>query len=59
MAQENRNPDIDLNAKAADTFSAERVEDIWAIILAFVAFLLCWAFPEQMTHFFKETLYWM
>ncbi|MTI85025.1 MAG: hypothetical protein FH756_14305 [Firmicutes bacterium] len=59
MAQENRNPDIDLSAKADDTFSAERAEDIMAILLAVVAFLICWAFPEQVTQFFKSTLYWI
>ncbi|MBO8128124.1 MAG: hypothetical protein H0Z39_02850 [Peptococcaceae bacterium] len=58
MGEEKRNPDINLDAKAEETFSAERVEDIWALIIAFIVFLVCMIMPEQVHEFFKHTLYW-
>lgn len=46
----------DLQKRSEDVFSAERREDIWAIIIA--AFVVCLSFPfhEQIAHFFKDTL---
>ena len=38
-------------------FSSEKREDIWAIIIVMVIFLLSVAFPAQVHHFFSKILY--
>jgi hypothetical protein len=49
--------ETELQHMAADVFSSEKREDIWAIIIA-VAILLCsLAFPQQLHDFFASTLY--
>lgn len=42
---------------AEDVFSSEKREDIWAIIIVVVIFLLSIAFPAQVHHFFSKVLY--
>ena len=42
---------------AEDVFSSEKREDIWAIIIVAVIFLLSAAFPTQVYHFFTKALY--
>jgi len=46
-----------LEQAAGETFSSEKREDIWAIIIAVGIFLLAVAFPEQLENFFNKTLY--
>jgi hypothetical protein len=46
----------DLEKRSEDVFSAERREDLWAIIIALIVVLLSFPFHEQIAHFFKETL---
>ena len=36
---------------AAEVFSSEKREDIWAILIVVVVFLFCLAFPAQVYHF--------
>jgi len=42
---------------AEEVFSSEKREDIWAIIIVLVIFLLSIAFPAQLHHFFSKALY--
>jgi len=42
---------------AEEVFTSEKREDIWAIVIVLVVFLLCVAFPAQIQHFFTQTLY--
>ncbi len=46
----------DLERRSTDVFSAERREDLWAIIIALVVVLLSFPFHEQIAQFFKNTL---
>jgi len=41
---------------AQDVFSSEKREDIWALIIAGVIFLLSVAFPAQIHAFFSSVL---
>ena len=40
-----------------EVFSSEKREDIWAIIIVIVIFLLSVAFPDQIYQFFNNSLY--
>jgi hypothetical protein len=42
---------------AEEVFSSEKREDIWAMIIVMVIFLLSVAFPAQVQHFFSKVLY--
>ena len=42
---------------AAEVFSSEKREDIWAILIVVVVFLFCVAFPTQIYHFFTQVLF--
>lgn len=42
---------------AEEVFSSEKREDIWAIIIVVVVFLLCLAFPTQVYYFFTQVLF--
>jgi hypothetical protein len=42
---------------AEEVFSSEKREDIWAIVIVAVIFLLSVAFPTQVYHLFTQTLY--
>jgi hypothetical protein len=42
---------------AEEVFSSEKREDIWAIVIVLVIFLLSLAFPAQLHHFFSKALY--
>ena len=42
---------------AEEVFSSEKREDIWALIIAMVVFLLSVTFPDQVYHFFNKMLY--
>ncbi len=46
-----------LEKAAGETFSSEKREDIWAIIIAVGIFVLAVTFPEQLENFFNKTLY--
>ncbi|MBA2848718.1 hypothetical protein G4V39_02150 [Thermosulfuriphilus ammonigenes] len=47
----------DLKTMAEDVFSSEKREDIWAIIISLIVLLLSMAFPQEIYHFFKKTLF--
>ena len=58
------NPDTDdkqqeteVEHVAEEVFTSEKREDIWAIIIVLVIFLLSIAFPAQLHHFFSKALY--
>ena len=40
-----------------EIFSSEKREDVWAIIIVIVIFLLSIAFPDQIFQFFNNSLY--
>ncbi len=40
-----------------EVFSSEKREDVWAIIIVIVIFLLSLAFPDQIYQFFNNSLY--
>ncbi len=40
-----------------EVFSSEKREDVWAIIIVIVIFLLSVAFPDQTYQFFNNSLY--
>ncbi len=40
-----------------EIFSSEKREDVWAIIIVIVIFLLSVAFPDQIFQFFNNSLY--
>jgi hypothetical protein len=40
-----------------EVFTSEKREDIWAIIIVIVIFLLSVAFPDQIYQFFNNSLY--
>ena len=40
-----------------DVFSSEKREDIWAILLAILIFILSYIAPNAIHHFFKNTLF--
>ena len=42
---------------AEEVFSSEKREDVWALIIVLLVFLLSVAFPDQVYHFFSKTLY--
>ena len=42
---------------AEEVFSSETREDIWAIIIVVVIFLFSVVLPEQVYHFFTQTLF--
>jgi hypothetical protein len=42
---------------AEEVFSSEKREDIWAIVIVAVIFLLSVAFPTQVYHFFTKALF--
>ena len=42
---------------AEQVISSEKREDIWAIIIAVGILVLSFGFPEQIRHFFTQTLY--
>jgi len=47
----------ELERFAQEVFSSEKREDIWAIIIAVGILVLSFGFPEQVRHFFTQTLY--
>ncbi len=47
----------ELERFAQEVFSSEKREDIWAIIIAVGILVLSFGFPEQIRHFFTQTLY--
>ena len=47
----------ELEHVVGEVFSSEKREDIWAIIIVIVIFLLSVAFPGQIYHFFNNVLY--
>lgn len=42
---------------AEEVFTSEKREDIWAILIVVVVFLVSVAFPAQVHHFFTQVLY--
>ena len=48
--------DGDAKDAAEKVFSSEKREDAWALIIAVVILLLSVAFPEELRHFFSDTL---
>ena len=48
---------VDAEDAAEQAFSSEKREDAWALIIALVILLLSVAFPDQIRHFFSNTLY--
>ena len=42
---------------AEEVFSSEKREDVWAIIIAAVIFLISVVFPDQLHFFFSNVLY--
>ena len=53
----NEQQSLDLQEAAAEAFTSEKREDIWALVIAMAILLLSVAFPEQIRHFFSSTLY--
>ncbi len=47
----------ELEHVAGDVYSSEKREDIWAIIIAAIIFLLSVAFPGPIYQFFNKMLY--
>jgi len=61
MAATTDNNDIEnqdeVQKRAEDVFSSEKREDIWAILLAVMIFILSYIAPNAIHHFFKKTLF--
>jgi NTP pyrophosphatase (non-canonical NTP hydrolase) len=47
----------EVQKRSEEVLSSERREDIWAILLAVIIFLLSVIWPEPIYHFFKKTLF--
>ncbi|MBH98259.1 MAG: hypothetical protein CMM56_07375 [Rhodospirillaceae bacterium] len=47
----------DVTQNAEETFSSEKREDLWAIIIALGIFVCSLLFPDQVFNFFRDVLY--